>query len=221
MAVDLALLLLIFESRGRSWRVEPPHKERIPTVMSRVVVTEYMSLDGVVEDPVGMENSGLGNWTGPFARGAKGDAFKHEELFASDALLLGRRTYDAFAAVWPTVKDETGFSDRINTMPKFVASTTMATAAWRNSTVVSGDLANQVGALKRRFERDILIYGSASLVHALMPAGLIDELRVMVYPTVLGAGKRLFPEGVRSPLTLVECSQFGGGIVLLRYEARH
>jgi len=81
-----------------------------------------MSLDGVVEDPVGMENSGLGNWTGSFARGPKGDQFKHDELFASDAVLLGRRTYDAFAAVWPTVKDEAGFAERMNPLPKFVVS---------------------------------------------------------------------------------------------------
>jgi dihydrofolate reductase len=189
--------------------------------MSRVVVTEYMSLDGVVEDPVGMENSGLGNWTGPFARGAKGDRFKHDELFASDALLLGRRTYDAFAAVWPTVRDETGFADHINAMPKFVVSNTTPAAQWKNSTVISGDVIEEVRTLKPRFERDILIYGSAAVIHALMPAGLIDEIRLMVYPTVLGAGKRLFPEGAKLPLTLVECTQFGGGIVLLRYEARH
>lgn len=187
---------------------------------SRVVVTEYMSLDGVVEDPVGMEGSGLGNWTGPFERGPKGDQFKHAELVASDALLLGRRTYDAFAAVWPTVKDDAGFAERINGMPKFVASTTMKDARWNNSTVIARDLTRQVEALTQRFERDILIYGSASIVHDLMAAGLIDEVRLMVYPTILGRGKRLFPDEVAADFTLLECSQFDSGIVLLRYQAR-
>jgi dihydrofolate reductase len=185
---------------------------------SRLVVTEYVSLDGVIEDPVGMEGSGLGNWTGAFARGPEGDRFKHDELFASDALLLGRRTYEGFAAVWPTVKDETGLAARINTLPKFVASTTIANPRWNNSTVLSNDLSNQVRALKERFDRDILVYGSAALVHALMPARLIDEFRLMVYPTVLGRGRRLFPEGATSALTLLECTQLGSGIVLLRYQ---
>jgi dihydrofolate reductase len=167
-----------------------------------------------------MENSGLGNWTGPFTRGPKGDQFKHNELFASDALLLGRRTYDGFAAVWPTVKDTTGFSERINAMPKFVVPHKAPGTSWHNSAVISGDLIEEVGALKQRFARDILIYGSASVVHALVSAGLIDEVRVMVYPTVLGRGKRLFPDGERSAMTLLECSQFDSGIVLLRYDMR-
>jgi dihydrofolate reductase len=187
---------------------------------SRVVVTDYVSLDGVIEDPVGMEGSGLGNWTGPFVRGPKGDQFKHDELFNSDALLFGRRTYDGFAAVWPTVKDDTGFAERINAMPKFVATTTMKDAGWKNATVIARDLTNQVQALKQRFSRDILIYGSASIVHELLPAALIDEFRLMVYPTVLGRGKRLLPDGVKSDVTLLECSQFDSGIVLLRYQAR-
>jgi dihydrofolate reductase len=187
---------------------------------SRVVVTDYVSLDGVIEDPVGMEGSGLGNWTGPFTRGPKGDQFKHEELFNSDALLLGRRTYDGFAAVWPVVKDETGFAERINAMPKFVASRTLTDAIWTNTTVIGRDLTKQVQALKQRFSRDILIYGSASIVYALLPEALIDELRLMVYPTALGRGKQLFPEGVKSEMTLLESSQFDSGIVLLRYEVR-
>ena len=151
---------------------------------------------------------------------SKGDQFKHEEPFSSDALLLGRRTYDSFAAVWPTVRDDTGFAERINTMPKFVASSTLKDASWKNATVIARDLTKQVEALKQRFSRDILIYGSASIVYELLPAGLIDEFRLMVYPTVLGRGKRLFPEGVKSEVTLLECSQFDSGIVLARYEAR-
>jgi len=184
----------------------------------RIVVTQYMSLDGVVEDPVGMENSGLGNWTGPFARGPEGDRFKLDELLESEALLLGRLTYDGFAAVWPTVTDETGVAARINALPKFVASTTLEAADWNNSTILAGDLADEARALKAQPGGDILVYGSASLVHALMPLGLIDQYNLMVYPTVLGRGKQLFPDGGASRLTLLECRRFGSGIVLVRYQ---
>jgi dihydrofolate reductase len=183
----------------------------------RLVVTEYASLDGVIEDPVGMEGSGLGDWTGPFKRGPEGDKFKHEELLGSGALLLGRRTYEAFSAVWPTVKDE--FAERINSLPKFVASKTMKSADWNNSTVLEGNLADAVRRLKDATAGDILVYGSAAVVHALMPHGLVDEFRLMFYPTILGRGKRLFPDGVKAALRLVECKQLGSGIVLLRYDA--
>jgi len=185
----------------------------------RLVVTQYVSLDGVIEDPVGMEGTGLGNWTGPYKRGPEGDRFKHDELFASDTLLLGRRTYEGFAAVWPTVTDETGFSDRINRMPKIVASTTLKTADWSNSSVLRGSLAAEVRNLKDGSGGDILVYGSGSLVHELMPLSLIDEYRMMVYPVILGRGKRLFPDGVYAEAELVECKQLGGSIVLLRYRA--
>ncbi|WP_413989638.1 dihydrofolate reductase family protein [Labrys okinawensis] len=183
----------------------------------RIVVTQYVSLDGVIEDPVGMENSGLGDWTGPFERGPEGDRFKHEEMLAADAVLLGRVTYDAFAAVWPSVKDETGFADRLNSMPKFVASNTLRQAEWHNTTILSGDAANEIRALKAKPGGDILVYGSAALVHALMPHGLIDAYNLMVYPTVLGRGKRLFADGYASKLTLAESRPLGSGIVLLRY----
>lgn len=183
----------------------------------RVIVADYVSLDGVIQDPVGMENSGLGNWTGPFSRGPEGDKFKHEELFACEAVLLGRVTYEGFAAVWPSVNDDTGFAERMNSMPKFVASNTLQRAEWNNTTVLSGDAAEKVGALKDQPGGDILIYGSASLVHGLMPRGLIDTYNLMVYPTVLGRGKRLFPDGVAERLELVENRQLGDGIVLLRY----
>jgi dihydrofolate reductase len=185
----------------------------------RLVVTEYVSLDGVIEDPVGMEGTGLGDWTGPFKRGPEGDKFKHEELFACDAVLLGRRTYEGFAAVWPTVKDETGFAQRMNSLPKFVASKTIKTADWSNSTVLRGSVAEEVTRLKDQTARDILVYGSAAVVHALMPHGLVDQFRLMVYPTILGHGKRLFPDGIKAALRLVECKRLGSGIVLLRYDA--
>jgi dihydrofolate reductase len=185
----------------------------------KIVVTQYMSLDGIIEDPVGMEGSGLGDWTGPFTCGPLGDAFKHEELFAADALIFGRVTYDAFAAAWPFIADPAGYADRINSLPKLVASGTLEDAGWNNSTFLAGDLATEVAAFKAQEGGETLIFGSASIVHQLMPLGLIDEYRLMVYPTVLGRGKRMFPDGVGAMLTLAECTRFGDGIVLLRYVA--
>jgi dihydrofolate reductase len=182
-----------------------------------IVVTEYVSLDGVVEDPVGMEGSGLGNWTGPYKRGPEGDAFKHGELFSADILLLGRRTYSGFAAVWPTVKDETGFADRINALPKYVLTSTLKRADWNNSHFLSEGFLNRVAKLKGEEGGDILVYGSASLVHLLMQRGLVDEIRMMIYPTVLGRGKTLFPQEMKANLSLAECKVLGSGIVLLRY----
>jgi dihydrofolate reductase len=185
----------------------------------KIVVTEYISLDGVIEDPVGMENSGLGNWTGPFSRGPEGDGFKHAELFAADALIFGRATYDAFAAAWPHVKDEAGYADRMNKLPKYVASNTLKSASWGPTTIWNGDLAAAAQAMKAEGDGEILIFGSASIVHQLASHGLIDEYRLMVYPTLLGAGKRLFPEGAKSLLSLAQCQQLGNGIVLTRYMA--
>jgi dihydrofolate reductase len=185
----------------------------------KIVVTNYISLDGVIEDPVGMENTGLGNWTGPFRRGPKGDRFKLDELFAAGALIFGRTTYVAFAAAWPHVKDEAGYADRINKLPKYVASSTLKSASWGETTIWNGDLAAAAKALKAEGEGEILIFGSASIVHQLAPHGLIDEYRLMIYPTLLGAGTRLFPDGSKSQLSLAECQQLGGGIVLTRYTA--
>lgn len=181
----------------------------------RIIATDYISLDGVIQDPVGMEGSGLGDWTGPFSRGPEGDKFKHEELAQADALLFGRVTYDGFAAVWPHVKDS--FAERMNSLPKYVASRSLESAAWSNTTVIGRDLVGEVKSLKAEAGRDMLIYGSASIVHALMPHGLVDEYCLMVYPIVLGRGKRLFPSGTQTVMTLAECRSFNDGIVLLRY----
>jgi dihydrofolate reductase len=187
----------------------------------KIVVTEYISLDGVIEDPVGMENSGLGNWTGPYSRGPEGDRFKLEELLAADCLIFGRATYEAFAAAWPHMKDETGLADRMNALPKYVASSTLKQARWGETTIWNGDIVAAARALKAGGAEagEALIYGSASVVHQLAAAGLIDEYRLMVYPVILGAGKRLYPDGAASTLRLAECKQLGGGIVLLRYAA--
>jgi dihydrofolate reductase len=185
--------------------------------MRKIIASQYLSLDGVLEDPVGMENSGLGDWTGPFTRGPKGDAFKHDELFNCDTVLLGRRTYDGFAAVWPTVDDEAGFAKRINAMPKFVVSTTLKTANWNNSTIIDTDVLARVIKLKAEPGGDIIVYGSATLLHTLMRAGLVDQYNLMIYPTVLGRGIQLFPKDWKVTLKLQECTKFDSGIVLLKY----
>jgi dihydrofolate reductase len=183
----------------------------------RIVVTQYISLDGVIEDPVGLEDSGLGDWTGPFTRGPEGDKFKHDELAAAGALLLGRRTYDAFAAAWPHMHDETGYAERINNLPKLLASHS-ENASWGDTTVARDDgLIDAVKALKARTAGDILVFGSASVVHQLAPLRLIDEYRLMIYPTVLGRGLRLLPEGYATVLKTQEIRAFNDGIALVRY----
>lgn len=184
-----------------------------------IVVTEYISLDGVIQDPVGMEHSGRGNWTGPFTRGPEGDhQFKLDELLAASALLFGRTTYDAFAAVWPAVKDKTGFAARMNSLPKHLA-THRDSAGWENTIVMQDDLVGAVKELKRTVDGDILVYGSRSIVHQLAPHGLIDEYRFMIYPTLLGRGKKLFPENWSTVLKTEQVLALGGGILLVRYRA--
>lgn len=184
----------------------------------RIIVTEYMSLDGVVQDPVGMEGSGLGDWTGPFNRGPKGDAFKHDELMNAEAMIFGRFTYEGFAAVWPSVNDAAGYAKRMNDLPKYVASRTLHDLSWANSSLIAGDLVEGVAAIKDGAGGDVLIFGSASVVRQLLPRGLIDELRLMIYPTILGQGARLFPEKAAVQFRLLETKRFGDGIMLLRYE---
>lgn len=184
--------------------------------MGKIIATQYISLDGVIEDPVGMENSGLGNWIGPYVRGPAGDAFKDSELLGAAAVMLGRRTYDGFAAVWPTVKSP--MADVMNALPKFLASRTIKNPEWQNTRLLGNDLVASVRGVKSSIEGNIVIYGSASLCHALIAAGLIDEIALMVYPIVLGRGIRLFPEGVRIGLQPIENQPLGDGIALLRYQ---
>ncbi len=183
----------------------------------KLVLSCYISLDGVVQDPVGMENSGLGNWTGPFRRGPEGDRIMHDELMAADVVLLGRTTYEGFAAVWPNVDDPAGFARRINSMRKYVASNTMQQADWSNTTVLSGDVAGAVREIKAEGGGDILIYGSAGLVHTLLPHGLIDLVRMTIYPTVLGRGTRLFPAGYASTFERMQITPLESGIVHAEY----
>jgi dihydrofolate reductase len=190
--------------------------------MGRIVVTEFVSLDGVMEDPGGAEGFKHAGWTFRFNRGDEGDQFKLEELKGSEAQLLGRVTYEAFAAAWPRMEDAVGFADRMNSMPKYVVSTTLRDdeATWNNSTVIRGDVVREVAALKERLLGDLLVAGSATLVQTLMEHRLIDELRLMIFPIVLATGKRLFGEVSEPPsMVLDNVKTVGEGIVILTYEA--
>ena len=184
--------------------------------MGRIVVTEFVSLDGVMEDPGGSENFAQGGWSFKISRGDEGDKFKLDETFASEALLLGRVTYEGFAEAWPSRDGE--FADKFNNMPKYVVSSTLDAPEWKNSTVLKGDLVEEVEKLKREQDGDIVVHGSARLVQTLIEHDLVDELRLMVYPVVLGGGKRLFGEtSDKKPLRLVESKVVGDGVSILIY----
>ena len=183
----------------------------------RLVVSEFVSLDGIMEDPGGAEQTTRGGWTLPYWRDdiAK---FKYDELFGGDALLLGRVTYEGFAKVWPTMKDEQGFADRMNSIPKYVISRTLGNPAWSNTKSIRVNAQQEVLKLKAQAGRDLLVFGSARLVQGLDHAGLVDEYRLLVYPVVLGKGKKVFMgEGFRR-LKMIEAKQLGP-VALLRYEA--
>jgi dihydrofolate reductase len=175
--------------------------------MRKVVVSEFVSLDGVFEEPA---------WTFDF-HSDEGHAFKFAELQAADALLLGRVTYEGFAAAWPGMAEQTGeYGAMMNGYPKYVASTTLETTTW-NANLLRGDLGEAVAALKAQPGRDILVFGSGRLVADLMGRGLVDEYRLLVFPVVLGRGRRLFPEGTQATLQLAEARAFGSGVVALTY----
>jgi dihydrofolate reductase len=188
--------------------------------MGRVVVSQFVSVDGVVEDPGGSENYERGGWAFKFDRGDDGNKFKLDEVMGSDALLLGRVTYEGFAEAWPSREGE--FADKFNNMPKYVVSTTMNEAGWNNSTVLEGDVAEAVSELKKELDGDILVNGSVQLVNALMEDGLVDEFRLMVFPLVIGDGKRLFGNTSKTnSLRLVDTKQVGpDGVVILIYQPK-
>ena len=184
--------------------------------MGRIVVTEFVSLDGVMEDPGGAEDYRHGGWTFEIERGEEGDRFKLEETLDTEALLLGRVTYEGFAAAWPTREGE--FADKLNSMPKYVVSSTLGDPEWSNSTVLKGDIVEEVPRLRREFEGDVVVHGSAQLVQTLMENDLVDELRLMVFPVVLGGGKRLFGDlGDKKPMRLVDSKMVGDGVAILTY----
>jgi dihydrofolate reductase len=182
--------------------------------MGRIVVTEFISVDGVVEDPGGSEDFKYGAWSFDFDRGEEGNRFKLDETRNSAALLLGRRTYEGFAEAWPQREGE--FADLFNDMPKYVVSSTLTDPEWNNSTVIGeGD----VPKLKDELDGDIVVHGSVQLVQGLLEQGLVDELRLMVFPVVLGAGKRLFGEtSDKKPLRLADSKTVGDGVSILIYE---
>jgi dihydrofolate reductase len=186
--------------------------------MRKLVVSEFVTLDGVMEDPGGAEGFERGGWAFRFERGTAGDKFKLDELLQASALLLGRVTYQAFAEAWPSRTDEAGFADKMNGMPKFVVSATLRDATWSNSTILKGDVAAEVSALKQQSGGEILVVGSGQLVRTLMRHDLVDEYRLMVFPIVLESGRRLFDEGGDAiVLRLVEAKPVGSGILILTY----
>ena len=174
--------------------------------MGKVILSMYLSLDGVMENPA---------WTRPYWNDEIA-AFKFDELFASDALLLGRVTYQGFAEAWPSMTDEQGFADRMNSLPKYVASRTLNEATW-NAILIKDNIAEEVARLKQQPGQELLIFGSGDFVHTLMEHALIDEYRLLVYPVVLGSGKRLFTDGSNATLELVDTKVFSSGVVALTY----
>jgi dihydrofolate reductase len=185
--------------------------------MGRIVVTEFVSLDGVMEDPGGSEDFKYGGWSFEFDRGDEGEKFKLDETVASEALLLGRVTYEGFADAWPSREGE--FADKFNNMPKYVVSSTLEDPEWNNSTVLTGDVVEEVKKLKQELDGDIVVHGSAQLARTLLDNDLVDEIRLMVFPVVLGTGKRAFEEvGDKKPLRLADSKTVGDGVSILVYE---
>jgi dihydrofolate reductase len=185
--------------------------------VGRIVVTEFVSLDGVMEDPGGSEDFEHGGWSFEFDRGDEGDKFKLDEALEAEALLLGRVTYEGFAEAWPSREGE--FADKFNNMPKYVVSSTLEKAEWNNSTVLKGDVVDEISKLRQGPDGDIVVHGSAQLVQMLVEHDLVDELRLMVFPVVLGSGKRLFGEtSDKKRLRLADSKTVGDGVAILIYE---
>lgn len=185
--------------------------------MRRIVVSEFLSLDDVMEDPGGAEGYEHGGWSFKFSD-PEGMKYKLDEVMEHDAMLLGRVTYEGFAKAWPAVKDDVGFAERMNSMPKYVVSKTLKQADWNNSTVLSGDVAAEVAALKEQEGGDILVAGSGTLIRELIAHDLVDEYRLMVFPIVLGTGKRLFADAPGTPiLKLVDLKRLDSGTLILTY----
>jgi dihydrofolate reductase len=185
--------------------------------MGRIIATEFVSLDGVVEAPGGGEAFEHGGWSFEIARGPEGDKFKLDEALEAEALLLGRKTYEGFAATWPSRTGD--FADKFNRMPKYVVSGTLGTPEWSNTTVLRGDLAQEVGRLRERHRGPIVVHGSPTLVQGLLEHDLLDEVRLMVYPVVLGKGKQLFGRTTKKkPMRLRSSKVVGDGVSILVYE---
>ena len=190
--------------------------------MGTIVVSEFVTVDGVMEDPGGSEKTTRGGWASQFSRGPEGDKFKLDEVQSADALLLGRKTYQGFAAAWPSQIDEVGLAAKMNAMPKYVVSRTLRDPEWSNTTVLSGDFVGAVFQLKEAQRGELLVNGSCQLVHALIEHNLVDEVRLMVFPVVLGAGLRLFGDSPHAwPFRLLESRAVGpDGVLVVRYEPK-
>jgi dihydrofolate reductase len=189
--------------------------------MGKLVVTEFVTVDGVFEDPGGSENTERGGWAFEFERGEDGDKFKTDETMEAEAQLLGRKTYEEFAAAWPSREGE--FADKFNSMPKYVVSKTLENPEWQNSTVIGkDDPAADIAKLKEEIDGTILVAGGAKLLKFLLDEGLVDELRLMVFPVVLGKGRRLFLDHTaENPLELVEVRPVGDdGVIVQVYRPK-
>lgn len=174
--------------------------------MRKMIVSTYMTLDGVIENPM---------WTFPYWNDEIA-RFQYDDLFASDTLLLGRATYEGFVAAWPQRAGTDAFADRINAMPKYVATRTLQAAEW-NTTIIKGDVAEEVARLKQQPGQNILKYGGGPLLYTLIQHNLLDELHLLMYPVVVGSGARLFPDGAEAKLKLADTRTFGSGVVALIY----
>jgi dihydrofolate reductase len=187
--------------------------------MGRIVLSENVTLDGVIQDPDGKEGFRLGGWFGRIGDSDREEWAKVElaEALGAEALLLGRRSYEFFAARWPARDGE--WADRLNSMPKYVVSSTLRAPDWHNTTVLGGDVPTEVAELRRKVAGDLVVYASGRLAHTLLEHDLVDELRLMIYPSVLGAGERLFGgTGAQRPLRLVDARTVGAGLALVTYE---
>lgn len=185
--------------------------------MRKVIVSEFVTLDGVMEDPGGADKSAYGGWSMAFWNDEIAK-YKTDEFYAADALLLGRVTYQGFAAAWPAMGGDGGYGDRMNNLPKHVATTTLTEFAWNNSRRIAGDVAAAVAALKQQPGMDILVFGSCGLIQTLAKHNLVDEYRLMIHPVIVGGGRRVFGEGLaRQTLELVESKTLGKDVVVLTY----
>jgi dihydrofolate reductase len=185
--------------------------------MGKIVMSENASLDGVIEDPAGDEGFGRGGWVGLLAAREELARFALDEALSAEALLLGRRSYEWFASRWPSRSGE--LADRLNSLPKYVVSSTLEAPDWNNSTVLKGDVVNQVSKLKEELSGEIVVPGSFQLLRTLIEHDLVDELRLKIFPVVLGAGERLFGEtSDKKPMRLIDAQNLGDGIVFLTYE---
>jgi dihydrofolate reductase len=185
--------------------------------MGKIVKSNFVSLDGVVQDPAGNEGFRLGGWVGPLKDRQDLSKLALDEALGAEALLLGRRSYEFLAALWPSRSGE--LADRLNSLPKYVVSSTLESPDWTNSTVLTGDVVNEVSKLKQELNGEIVVPASFQLLHTLIEHDLVDELRLMIIPVVLGAGERLFGEtSDMNPMRLVDTQTIDNGVAFLTYE---